>query len=404
MAIKQNPRATYKAQLLNYDALLLASDDECSYCLSQREVEMMLAFVDYIGWKTRYQPTSTEIDQNLIDNWSANLARKLMSGCCGDDGALHRFNEAGIYQTSTDGGITWQDDPAGDPRNDGIGAPPIPGPASDGKRCAAADNVRGLFEQYRDNLIEIVGATPTVLAIIAGILAFIGTILGLSGVGIGIGVLFLTMAAEIISLGGTGISGAITFTALENFRCMVYCRMNTDGELTYEAWQALLGDIAIGFDGFAETFFYQTVAGMGYIGVNNAATMGAATADDCGDCGCSNLCADKYSIWDRTGEGIPITYYGTILERDHDRIRVQFNTNYIVLAADIIDDCCVPDHWTLVSGGAAFATAYNDCGHAFTGEMQHPVAWEGHCAYLIEMQALGEDRPVVDIFFSGECI
>jgi len=64
MAIKQNPRATYKAQLLNYDTLLLASDDECSYCLSQREVEMMLAFVDYIGWKTRYQPTSTEIDQN----------------------------------------------------------------------------------------------------------------------------------------------------------------------------------------------------------------------------------------------------------------------------------------------------------------------------------------------------
>jgi len=144
-----------------------------------------------------------------------------------------------------------------------------------------------LFEQYRDNLIEIVGATPAILAIIAGILAFIGVIAGVSGVGIGVGVLFLTMAAEMIQIGGTGISGAITFTALEDFKCMVYCHMNEAGQLTYVEWQELLSDVANGFSGFAETFFYQTVNGMGYIGINNAATIGAATASDCG-CPCEN--------------------------------------------------------------------------------------------------------------------
>lgn len=283
--VKPNPRTTYKAQLLNYDTLLEASDNECSYCLSEREVQMLLAFVDYIAWKTRYIATETEIDVNLIEKWSGNLARKLMSGCCDDD-QLHRFTEGGIYQSSDDGGVTWNDDPEGDPRADYIGAPPLPGSASTAKKCAAADNVRGLFEQYRDNLITIVGDTPTILAIIAGILAFIGTLAGVSGVGIGIGVLFLTMAAEMISIGGTGISAAITFTALENFRCLVYCRMTEDGELTYDAWQALLADIADTFDGFAELFFYQTVSGMGYIGVTNAGTIGASTASDCDDCDC----------------------------------------------------------------------------------------------------------------------
>lgn len=278
MNIKPNPVHTYKALLLDYDALLLASDEECSYCLSQREIQIFLALVDYIGWKTRYIATETEIDQSLIDHWMGNLARKLMSGCCGDE-QLHRFSENGIYQASSDGGLTWVDDPEDDPRNDAIGAPPLPGAPSDGKRCAAANNVRDLFEQYRDNLIEIVGATPTLLAIVAGILAFIGTIMGLTGVGVAVGVLFLTMAAEMIQIGGTGISGAITFTALQTFRCLVYCRMTDDGELTYNAWQGLLADIADEFDGFAETFFYQTVNGMGYIGVTNAGTVGAETAD-----------------------------------------------------------------------------------------------------------------------------
>jgi len=337
--MKQNPRDTYKALLLDYDALLAASDDECSYCLSQREILMLLTFVDYIAWDTRYIATETEIDRVLIARWSANLARKLMSGCCDDQ--LHRFTAEGVYQSSDDGGITWVDDPGGDPRNDAIAAPPLSGAPSNAKRCAAADNVRDLFEQYRDNLIEIVGATPTILAIIAGILAFIGTVLGLSGVGIGIGVLFLTFAAEIIQIGGTGISGAITFTALQTFRCMVYCRMTQDGQITYDNWQLLLSDIAAEFDGFAETFFYQTVNGMGYIGVSNAGTVGAATADDC-DCAC-NECEIVVTFDGSEWQEYTIEY-GTISSGRLDIVAQTFplgeghGCNVLI---DLITDCTI---------------------------------------------------------------
>jgi len=402
---KPNPKQTYKALLLDYDALLTYSDDECCYSLSGKEVQILLSFVEYVAWKTRYKTTETEIDQNAISHWSGNLARKLMSGCCPDDETLHRFNEDGVYQSSIDGGLTWQDDPGGDPRNDFVRTPPLPGEPGADKKCAAADNVRGLFKQYRDNLIQILSGAPLLIEIVSGIIAFIGMLAGATGVGIGISVLILGLAAALSQLSAGEVSAAITEPVLDLFRCLVYCRLNSDGELTYEQWQALLGDIADAFDGFVEQFFYQTVNGMGYIGVSNAATMGDSTASDCEDCGCSNLCADKYHIWNGIGGTAPAGTYGTILERDHDRIRVQFNGNYITLEVDVSGSCCVADHWTLVSGGAAFSTAYNDCGTPFTGTaFQHPVAWETHCVELLEMQALGEDRPVVDIFFSSECV
>jgi len=291
-----NPKTTYKALLLDYDALLTASDDECCYSLSEREVQIILAMVDYVAWKTRYIVTATEINQATINAWSGNLARKLMSGCCPDDGALHRFSAQGIYQTSIDGGLTWEDDPEGDPRNDYVESPPLPGFPSDGKRCAAADNVRDLFRSYRDNLVSILTATPLIIEIVSGILAFIAVITGVSGVGIGISVVLLGLAAALAQMTPGEVTAAITEIVLDDFRCLVYCRMNDDGELTYEAWQALLVDLSGQFSGFQELFFYQTVNGMGYIGVNNAGTIGAATADDCEDCGCTD-CPCNLNAW-----------------------------------------------------------------------------------------------------------
>jgi len=350
-----NPKHTFKAQLLDYDALLAASDRECSYCLSDREVEILLSFTDYVAWHTRYISTTTPIDRELIAKWSAVLARKLMSGCCGND-QLHRFSEGGVYQSSDDDGATWFDDPAGDPRNGYVGTPPLPGEPGAGKKCAAADNVRDLFEQYRDNLIELVGTTPTILYIISGIVAFIGVLAGVSGVGIGISVLFLTMAAEMISIGGTGISGAITFTALEDFRCLVYCAMDDDGRLDYDSWQQLLADIAGHFDGFAETFFYQTVNGMGFVGVNNAATMGVATADDCDDCGCENC--SNLSNWE--------VIYGDIVEQSPGFLRLTSTAagaNQAIRLANYAggdNNCCAVTYD--ITSGVVQNQAYYPCG------------------------------------------
>jgi len=274
---------------VDYDRVLSLSDDECCYSLTQKEVAMVLSQTAYFGWKTRWNSeTETEIDTDIIEALQSGLERKLMSGCCPDEGVLHRFTSEGVYQTSSDGGETWVDDPTRDPRNDAIENPHLTGEPSDNKRCAAADNVRGLFVTYRDNLASLLEASPTLVGIVAGILAFIAVLTGISGVAIGLSVLIMGLASFLLTLTPTELNDAITDTVLDDFRCLVYCRMDQDGLLTYDSWQGLLADIATTFADFPELFFYQTVNTMGYIGVNNAGSTGPVTADDCGDCGCSD--------------------------------------------------------------------------------------------------------------------
>ena len=251
-----------------------------------------------------------------------------------------------------------------------------------------------MFEQYRDNLIEIVGATPTILAIIAGILAFIGVIAGVSGVGVGIGVLFLTMAGEIISIGGTGISGEITFTALENFRCLVYCRMDENGQLDYASWSGLLSDIAGEFSGFAETFFYQTVNGMGFVGVNNAATIGASTASDCDDCGCENC--SNLAHWE--------VVYGTILEQSPGYLKMQSGAagpNQAIRLANYTSgeepECCAVTYNVLT--GVVQNQAYYPCG---SGTPVFSVPPPDTCMYDIGITNIFNVGFTAEFFFT-EC-
>lgn len=279
------PRQSYKAFLWDYDFLVAQSDEECCYSLSMREIQILLAQIDPIAWKTRYKPTSTEIDQSVILQWQGNLTSKLMGGCCPDDGTLTRFNQDGVFQESDDGGLTWHDAPEGDPRNQGVLSPPLPGSGDDVK-CAAADNVRGSFKSMRDNLISLLTAGTTVIAIVAGIAGFIGVVLGLSGAATAIGVLLLGFAAAALTLTPESVEEQIDDTALDDFKCLVYCNMEDNGQFTYDGWQSLMEALPGTFSGFPYTFFSSITSSLGYIGMSNAGTMGAATADDCTGCDC----------------------------------------------------------------------------------------------------------------------
>ena len=386
------PRGSYKALLLDYDWLMTLSDEECCYSLSEREIQILLAQIDMTGWKTRYEPTETEIDTDVISAWAGNLARKLMSGCCPDDGTIGRFGDDGQWETSDDGGVTWENHPELDPRDDYIGSPPLPGVSSSAKRCAAADNVRALFVEYRDNIIQLLTDASGLIAIVAGILAFLAVITGISGAAIGISVLLMGLATALLSETPASVAAQIDDIALDTFRCLVYCRMNNDGELTYGEWVGLLADIAAEFTGFPETFFYQTVNGMGYIGVTNAATLGAATAADCGDCNCGT-CAEKYQIY----LGNPA--YGSIVEYGADFITVDTGpTGYITIEAIDFNDCCYVNSMEVLIG-AGSGTAFENCGAEPSPPWIAGTA-VGQCASIIECQFVTTGRMKI---FLGTC-
>jgi hypothetical protein len=387
-----NPKQTYKAILLDYDALLAKTDQECSYCLSEREIAMLMPMVDYIAWKTRYIATETEIDTELISKWSGNLARKLMSGCCGDDGTQHRITESGVWQTSPDGGTTWYDDPTSDPRNNANYFPPLEGTDGSSKRCEAATSGMEFFKQ---NLIDQL-ATGLTYAEIYNVIVGLLAVAGITGIGIVVAIL----AAGIFVAGVLAVQAAFTGEVWTDFKCILYCNMSDDASFTLEQWVTVMNEIITTYTGVVQIVLWNWVKGLGYIGLTNVARSHFAAGGDCSPCGCD--CAYSWSVWDGPTHSAPPDTYGVILEQETNRVRVEFTGNYITLLTDDIDHCCTMVNAVKVGGtGDFYMTAYNECGVPFTGgAFNNPTNPLNQSVWIWEFQALGADRPIVDVFFA----
>ena len=322
--VPKNPRATYKAQLLNYDALLAMSDEECSYCLSEREIGILLPFIEYVAWKTRYQATETEIDVNLIERWSGNLARKLMTGCCGDEG-LHRFTEDGVYESSLDGGVTWNPDPENDPRNDTTYFPPLDGEDGSAKRCEGAANAQEFFKQ---NLIDELAsglAYAEIYSTVVGIIAILGVT--------GIGVIIAVASAAIFVAGVIVVQAAFTSEVWEDFKCILYCNISDDASFTENQWNVVKNKILSDFTGVVQIILWNWVNALGYIGLTNSARSNMALGAEC-DCDCpASGCNTE---WTAT--------LGTILGEFGGYLRVQSvvdgGTSKITIQTPDEDTCC----------------------------------------------------------------
>jgi len=311
--VNNTKRMSGKVLQWNYDQILAASEQKCCYSLTRRDVALIMAISEQMHWSTRYlSPSGTEIDTDLIDAWASGMETRLMDGCC-PDGTLSRFTDDGIFQTSVDGGETWQDAPDSDPRNSGTLSPPLPG-SGDNVRCAASDNVRDNFTSMRDSTVALLTAGTTVLAILAGIVGLVGVILGLSGAATAIGVLLIGLSAELLSLTPESVTDQLDETTMDDFRCLVYCNMEDNGQFTYAGWQALISAISSTFTGFPLTFFMSITQSLGYIGMSNAGTMGAATASDCDGCDCD---CDGETV----GETL-IVFHGTEISRTGCNLQV----------------------------------------------------------------------------------
>jgi len=275
-----DPKHTYKALLWDYEWLLTLSDDECSYCLSEREVQILLSIVEYVGWKTRYIRTLTEPDQSIITEWSGNLARKLMSGCCGDEPTNQRYTADGYLEQSFDGGETWERDNS-DPRFNSPIFPPLPGADGDDKKCAAAASAAAVID---DDIVQKLEESMTA----ADILALIALVLLLFLSGGSLAPLIVGLVSAILATGIEATKAAFTTEVWDTFRCILYCNMADDGSFTEAQWQQVKADI---FDqigtSIAQTFLITTVNAWGPAGLTNAARSGRVTEADCSDCDCT---------------------------------------------------------------------------------------------------------------------
>lgn len=79
-----------RGKVLQFDYDFISAKDaadptEYQICLTWAERQILLAMIDYIGWKTRwYSPTGAAISQDTIDAWRDAIAGELMFGNCLD--------------------------------------------------------------------------------------------------------------------------------------------------------------------------------------------------------------------------------------------------------------------------------------------------------------------------------
>jgi hypothetical protein len=87
--IRITPRTRGKVAQTDYDFWLTQSEDRCLYCLSKRQIAIILASLPMSEWRTRwFSEIGTEPDMDLIQATIAELETELMTDHCDLDAAI----------------------------------------------------------------------------------------------------------------------------------------------------------------------------------------------------------------------------------------------------------------------------------------------------------------------------
>lgn len=212
---------------------------------------------------------------------SFNLIRKEL-----DPGELYplslRLND-GVVQYSADGGATWADSPGQDPRKMIL----LPPRATGDLRCDGAANAEDWISNWLSVTLTAVSEGTGALGVVALILPLLIE-LGPFAV---LFELVLAVVAEVISAGSTAVAAALTSTVWTELKCILYCRMHSDGALDAAALANVRADVNSQIGGLAAVVLNLVFDVMGYAGITDAGRTGTVTGS-CGGCTCGSLCID----------------------------------------------------------------------------------------------------------------
>jgi hypothetical protein len=246
---------------------------------------------EYLRWQTRWNDATLGKDRNMLDAFASGIEEKLMSGCCGDNDFMTRYNEEGIKEISYDGGATWETDPAPDPRFIGDLRPPLAPIVGQDMKCIGAANIVAWLEQAANDTIDSMNEGGNATALVAAIMAIL--LLGTAGAA---APLLIGLAAALLLTTGTAFDTAMTEDVYERLRCNLFCNMEDDLTFTVEGWQAVKARIGADETGIAYKFLYDNVNSMGTLGLSNFARTGATEEADCSECGCDDTWCFNWSF------------------------------------------------------------------------------------------------------------
>lgn len=201
--------------------------------------------------------------------------------------AMIRIAPDGTLQISTDGGVTWVDGTAYDPRANSMIYPLLPTGISDTTRCAAAGNVTANLQRLVN---ELVAGEEIAAEILATVVVFI---LEFLSVGV-LTPLAVAVSGLIAAIGATALNAAFDSGTYDTIRCILYCNMDNQGVVS--SFTQLLSDVDSQLNPVAAPFVHNLFAALGANGITNAGRIGGNPGDDCGGCGCGCTTLQFYSV------------------------------------------------------------------------------------------------------------
>jgi len=399
-----NVVARFKPVLLDYDRTIVEGDKrECSFCLTLAEAEALIAVGSVLSWVTRwYSPSNTLIDPDETDGFSSDIARRLMSGCCGS-GDLVRVTSDGAFEYSSDGGDTWFTDDDRDPRN-GIVQPPIlPGDDGDDKKCQAANNGTTVLENNAEAIAHALETEATFadfVAVLVGLLLVFGII----GV-VGWVMAFLGALVGLIwaNYNATQWRAAFDEEFWQAVLCAIFCNLEENGQFTAAGHAACIAQIQADLaDTAPREYVLSYIRAGGYQGMNVIMQSGGGSRS-CDAC-CGTCSPEDWQV---------ISGHGTLIERGADYISVTAQDvgggNYYIDVAthvgwatsdEFSSPCCVYDHFEYI-GDTVEGTqeAIVLCGDSYNNITVGSIG--NQCGWLLEFS--NTDPFAMKIFFGGSC-
>ena len=364
-------------------------------CVNSEWWSHLEGMISRLLYRDAWQGTEDDIDRAIESIQEVLAVGKAdpMGCCCGNSGAITRWNENGELEISYDNGATWQPYPQGDSRMTGRTAPPIPGPDGDDKKCAAAASAEEFIKQ---NFIDELETGQGYAAIYDALVALLA-IIALTGIGL----LIAALVGAVFTAGISVVKAAFTSEVWTAFRCILYCRISDDGSFTKAGWEGVKADILDQFTGVVSAVLYNWVNSVGPVGLTNSARSGFVASADCTSCDCPEECPNQYVIGPVGSE----TGHGEIISVIGNTVRVASGNpstpgDYIILQAPTLGDCCYLNSVTVVEGSAIALMVYIPCGTPYS-----EPAWQGggteQCVQLIQVQS-SSGSFVADFVFS-EC-
>ena len=232
-----------------------------------------------------------------------------------------RYNEStDTVESLIDG--DWVENPEADPRRQTVYPPRV---TSDTK-CDAAESVKDAFKNQIDGILTAIDGGATAFAIA-------GTILGLFAFGpFGVFIsLALFIADQMLSAGTTALAAALTPEVWDDFACILYCNMDSNGRLDGAKMATVQSQISGDIGGLAAGILNSMLNLAGFGGVNNLGSIGTSTGD-CDECDCPGW--PEIQWWTQALEVSP----GVVTPLGEGKYRVSSGTN--LFSGTYYNACC----------------------------------------------------------------